>query len=110
MFGQPAMLVNGKTVSLYIQVYLLTVAQHYSNAKPLLVRYIRQLADAMYHPHKLLPVPIQPLLNFVHAPLISQAVRCGKVRLTAPMVNMVSHYLVGGLKFLTPVRQTHHHA
>jgi hypothetical protein len=110
MFGQTVMQVNGKTVSLYIQVCLLAVAQHYSNAKPLLAKYIHQLADAIRHPHKWLLVHIQPLLNSVHALLTIQAVRHGKVRLTAPMVNMVSPCLVVGLRLPTPVHQIHHHA
>jgi hypothetical protein len=110
MFGQTAMQVNGKAVSPYIQVCLLAVIQHYSNAKHLLAKYIHQLVGAMYHPHKLLLAHIQPLLNFVHAPLIFQAVRHGKVRLTAQMVNTVNPCLVVGLRLPTPVRLTHQHA
>jgi hypothetical protein len=110
MFGQAVMQVNGKAVNPYIQVCLLAVAQHYSNAKPLLAKYIHQLADAIRHPHRWLLVHIQPLLNFVHANQIFQAVRHGKVRLTAPMVNMVNLCLVVGSRLLTLVRQAHHHA
>jgi len=110
MFGQTVMQVNGKTVSLYIQVCLLAVAQHYSNAKPLLAKYIHQLADVIRHPHRWLLVHIQPLLNFVHALLTIQAVRHGKVRLIAPMVNMVNQCLVVGSRLLTPVHRIHHHA
>jgi hypothetical protein len=110
MFGQVVMQVNGKTINQYIQVCLLTVAHHYSNAKLLLVKYIHQLAVVMYQPHRLLPVHIQPSQNSVHALLTFQAVKHGKVKLIVPTVNTVSHYLVVGSRFLTPVRQTHHHA
>jgi hypothetical protein len=110
MFGQAVMQVNGKTVSPYMAVCLLMAVRHYSNAKHLLVKYTHQLADAIRHPHKLLLVHIQPLLNSVHALLTIQAVRHGKVRLTAPMVNMVSPCLAVGLRFLTPAHQIHHHA
>jgi hypothetical protein len=110
MFGQPAMQVNGKAVNPYIQVYLLMVVQHYSNAKHLLAKYTHQLADAIRHPHKLLLAHIQPLLNSVHALLTIQAVRHGKVKLTAPTVNTVSLCLVVGLRLPTLVHRTHHHA
>lgn len=110
MFGQVVMQVNGKTINQYIQVYLLTVAHHYSNAKQLLAKYTQALADVIRHPHKLLPVHIQPSQNSVHAPLTFQAVRHGKVKLTARMGNTVSPYQVDGSRLLTPVRQTHHHA
>jgi hypothetical protein len=110
MFGQTVMQVNGKTVSLYIQVCLLAVAQHYSNAKQLLAKYTQQLADVIRHPHRLLLAHIQPLLNSVHALLTFQAVKHGKVRLTAPMVSMVNPCLVVGSRLLTPVHQIHHHA
>jgi hypothetical protein len=110
MFGQPVMQVNGKTVSLYFQVCMLRVAQLLGNAKQLLVKYTHQLVVVMYHPHRLLPVHIQQLQNSVHALLTFQAVRHGKVRLIALMVNMVSQCQVVGSRLLTPVRQTHHHA
>jgi hypothetical protein len=110
MFGQTVMQVYGKTVSLYIQVCLLAVAQHYSNAKQLLAKYTQQLADVMYHPQRWLLAHIQPLLNSVHALLTIQAVRHGKVRLTALTVNTVNPCLVVGLRLPTPVRLNHHHA
>lgn len=110
MFGQPAMQVNGKAVSPYIQVCMLMAVQHYNNAKHLPAKYTHQLADAIRHPHRWLLVHIQPLLNSVHALLTIQAVRHGKVRLTAPMVNMVNQCLVVGSRLLTPVHLTHHHA
>jgi hypothetical protein len=110
MFGQVVMQVNGKTISLYITVYLLMVVQHYSNAKQLLAKYTQHLTDVIRHPHKLLLVHIQQLLNFVHALLTIQAVRHGKVRLTAQMVSMVNQCLVVGSRLLTPVRLPHHHA
>ncbi len=56
------------------------------------------------------PVLIQPLQKPVHALLTTQAVRHGKVRLTAPTVNTVSQCLVDGSRLLTPVRLTRHHA
>ena len=110
MFGQTAMQVNGKAVSPYIQVCLLAVIQHYSNAKHLLAKYTHQLVGVMYHPHKWLLAHTQPLLNSVHALLTIQAVRHGKVRLTAPTVSMVSPCLVVGLRLPTPVHRIHHHA
>jgi hypothetical protein len=110
MFGQVVMQVNGKTINQYIQVCLLTVAHHYSNAKQLLAKYTQVLMDVIPHPHRLLVVHIQPSQNSVHALLTFQAVKHGKAKLIAPMVNTVNHYLVVGLRLLTPVHQTHHHA
>jgi hypothetical protein len=110
MFGQPAMQANGKTVSPYMAVCLLMAVRHYSNAKHLPVKYTQHLTDVIRHPHRLLLVHIQQLLNFVHALLTTQAVRHGKVRLIAPMVNMVNQCLVVGSRLLTPVHQIHHHA
>jgi hypothetical protein len=110
MFGQPVMQVNGKTVSLYFQACMLRMAQLLGNAKHLLAKYTQQLADAIRHPHLLLLAHIQPLLNSVHALLTIQAVRHGKVRLTAPTVNTVNPCLVVGLRLPTLVHPTHHHA
>jgi hypothetical protein len=110
MFGQPAMQVNGKTVSPYMAVCMLMAVRHYSNAKHLPAKYTQHLTDAIRHPHRWLLAHIQPLLNSVHALLTIQAVRHGKVRLTAPTVNTVSPCLVVGLRLPTPVRLTHHHA
>jgi hypothetical protein len=110
MFGQPVMQVNGKTVSPYMAVYLLMAVQHYSNAKQLPAKYTHQLVDVIRHPHRWLLAHIQRQLNSVHALLIFQAVKFGKVRLIVPTVNMVNQCLVVGSRFLTPVRQTHHHA
>jgi uncharacterized membrane protein len=110
MFGQAVMQVNGKTISLYIQVYLLMVVRHYSNAKQLPAKYTQHLTDVIRHPHRWLLAHIQPLLNSVHALLIFQAVRHGKVKLIVPTVNTVSPCLVVGLRLPTPVRLTHHHA
>jgi hypothetical protein len=110
MFGQAVMQVNGKTISLYIQVYLLMAVRHYSNAKQLPAKYTQHLTDVMCHPHRLLLAHIQPLLNSVHALLTIQAVRHGKVRLTAPTVNTVNPCLVVGLRLPTLVHQIHHHA
>jgi hypothetical protein len=110
MFGQPAMQVNGKTINPYMAVCMLMAVRHYSNAKHLPAKYTQHLADVIRHPHRLLLVHIQPLLNFVHALLTIQAVRHGKVRLIAPMVNMVNQCQVVGLRLLTPVHRIHHHA
>jgi hypothetical protein len=110
MFGQVVMQVNGKTISLYMVVYLLMVVRHYSNAKHLPAKYTQQLADVIRHPHRWLLAHIQQLLNSVHAHQIIQAVRHGKVRLTAPMVNMVNLCLVVGSRLLTLVHLHHHHA
>jgi hypothetical protein len=110
MFGQAVMQVNGKTVSPYMAVCLLMVVRHYSNAKQLLAKYTQHLTDVIRHPHRLLLAHIQPLLNSVHALLTIQAVRLGKVRLTALMVNTVNPCLVVGSRLLTPVHRIHHHA
>jgi hypothetical protein len=110
MFGRAVMQVNGKAVNLYMAVCLLMAVRHYSNAKHLPAKYTQQLAVVMCHPHRWLLAHIQQLLNSVHANQIIQAVRHGKVRLTAPMGNMVSQCLVVGLRLLTLVRLTHHHA
>jgi hypothetical protein len=110
MFGQPAMQVNGKAVSPYIQVCMLMAVQHYSNVKQLPAKYTQHLTDVIRHPHRWLLAHIQPLLNSVHALLTIQAVKHGKVRLTAPTVNMVSPCLVVGLRLPTPVHRIHHHA
>lgn len=110
MFGRTVTHHNGRMVSPYIQVCMPTVIQHCNNAKHLLAKYTRQFKVVIRHPHKLLPVHIQPSQNSVHALLTFQAVRHGKVRLTAPMVNTVSQCQVVGLRLLTLVRQTHHHA
>jgi hypothetical protein len=110
MFGQPAMQVNGKTVSPYMAVCMLMAVRHYSNAKHLPAKYTQHLTDAIRHPHRWLLAHIQPLLNSVHALLTIQAVRHGKMRLTAPMVNMVNQCLVVGSRLLTPVHRIHHHA
>jgi hypothetical protein len=110
MFGQAVMQVNGKMVSLYIQAFMFQAVRHYSNAKHLPAKYTQHLTDVMCHPHRLLLAHIQPLLNSVHALLTIQAVRHGKVRLTAPTVNMVNPCLVVGSRLLTPVHQIHHHA
>lgn len=110
MFGQTVMLVNGRTVNLYIQACLLAAEQHYSNAKHLLVKYTHQLVAVMCHPHKLLHVHIQPSQNSVHALSIFQAVKHGKVKLIALTVNTVSQCQVVGSRLLTLVRQIHHHA
>jgi hypothetical protein len=110
MFGQAVMQVNGKTVSPYMAVCLLMVVRHYSNAKQLPAKYTQHLTDVIRHPRRWLPVHIQPLLNSVHALLTIQAVRHGKVRLIAPMVNMVNQCQVVGSRLLTPVHQIHHHA
>jgi hypothetical protein len=110
MFGRYVTHHNGRMVSPYIQVYMLMAVQHYSNAKQLPAKYTQHLTDVIRHPHRWLLVHIQPLLNFVHALLTIQAVRHGKVRLTAPTVNMVNQCLVVGSRLLTPVHQIHHHA
>ena len=110
MFGRYVTHHNGRMVSPYIQACMLMVAHHYSNAKQLLAKYTQALMDAIRHPHKLLPVHIQPSQNSVHALLTIQAVKHGKVRLIARMVNMVSQCQVVGSRLLTLVRQTHHHA
>jgi hypothetical protein len=110
MFGQPAMQVNGKMVSLYMEACMSQEVQLLGNAKHLPAKYIQQLADAIRHPHRWLLVHIQPLLNSVHALLTIQAVRHGKVRLTAPMVSMVNPCLVVGSRLPTLVHRIHHHA
>jgi hypothetical protein len=109
MFGRYVTHHNGKMVSPYMLVFMSQPARHYSNVKRLLAKYTQQLADAIRHPHKLLLAHIQRQLNSVHALLIIQAVKHGKVKLTALTVSTVNQCLVVGLRLPTPVRQTHHH-